>query len=160
MLIFRFINADGTVRLNLNDPTRWHLARGLNVGAKRYEKSTISQPPFDGVVVSSAWAPPVRVTVPLLYGEAGVTKTPVTIRSDYDALRTELRQVSSIIEFREPGDTVSYYMDFPYGPYDEPTIHQGQAPPNPFLPSMRGFAGPIVLELDRAPNLRGAGTMV
>lgn len=160
MQIFRFINPDGSTRLNLNDPDKWHLARGLDIGRVGYEKTSIAQPPFDGAVVSSAWATPVRMTVPLLYGDPRSVKTAATIRSDWNALRTELKQLNNIIELREPTDTVSYYIDLSYGPYDEPTIHQGQASPNPFLSGMRGFAGPILLELDRHPNLRGAGAML
>jgi hypothetical protein len=152
--IFRFIDDVGAVRLDLNDVTGWALGRGFDLGVRALERTWLSQPPYDGATLASSWAPPVEMVVPLvLMPQANAA----AIRTKFNALKTELDRPVNIIEFREPTDTLSYYIDTFRA--DVPSlVARGIDAPNMYLGLRQ--VGPFVLSITRLPDLRGAGTMI
>jgi hypothetical protein len=151
---FRFVTYDGsTLRLDLNTESGWMLARGFVLGNVRLERTYITQPPYAGGTLASSWKPVVQMTVPLI-----LTKQTniAAIRTKFDALKTELERDTNTIEMRENGDNTSYYIDTYKA--DMPSLHRGIDAPN--LMQYGVVIGPIVLEIDRYPDLRGAGTMI
>lgn len=155
MQVFRFVTYDGsTVRLDLNNPqSGWFLGRGFDLGVKRWEKTYITQPPYSGAVLASSWAPLVRVRFALFLAPQ---PSVAAMRTRLTELRTELERETNTIEFREPGDSVSFYMDTFRA--DVPSVHRGLEIPNEFL--FKAVVGPFIIELDRLPDLRGAGAHV
>lgn len=156
MQIFRFVDPanTATVRLNLVDPTGWQLGRGFDLGARRLERVWLTQSPFDGATLASTFAPPVKMTVPLvLMPQADAA----TIRSKFNLLKTELDRPTNAIEMREPSDSTSFIIDTFRA--DVPSLaHHGFDAPNMFL-ALQSI-GPFVIEMDRLPDLRGAGAMI
>ena len=154
MQIFRFVDDVGTVRLNLLDNNGWQLAQGLDLGARRLERTWLTQPPYDGATLASAWAPTVRMILPLILMPQSSS---AAIRAKYNLLKNELDRPVNIIEMREPGDTESFLIDTFKA--DLPSIaHRGFAAPNMFLAGQS--IGPFEIEMDRWPDLRGAGAMI
>lgn len=154
MLIFRFTSFDGgTIRLDLNDPAGWMLARGFELGTRRLERTYIAQPPYAGAVLATSYAPPVKMIVPLLLQQQASV---AAVRTKLTQLQTELLRETNTIEMREPNDTASFFIDTFKA--DVPSIHHAVDAPNQFL--FRATISPIVVEFDRLPDLRGAGAMV
>jgi hypothetical protein len=155
MQIFRFVDPGSlAVRLDLNDLTGWSLGRGLDLGARRLERVWLTQPPYDGATLAATFAPPVRMRVPLILMPQA---TSAAIRSKFNALKTELDRPTNAIEFREPNDSASFIIDTFRA--DVPSVaHRGIDAPNMFL--AKQSIGPFIVEMDRLPDLRGAGAMI
>lgn len=155
MQTFRFVSADGSqVLLDLNDTTGWTLGRGFDLGTRTLERTWLSQPPYDGATLASAWAPVVEMRVPLILMPQA---SAAAIRTKFLALKTELDRPVNVIEFREPTDTASYYIDTFRA--DVPSLAaRGVDAPNMYL-GLRSI-GPFVLSISRLPDLRGAGLMI
>jgi hypothetical protein len=154
--IFRFVDpvTTTTVRLNLVDPTGWQLGRGFDLGARRLERVWLTQPPYDGGTLASSFAPPVKMVVPLVLMPQ---VDAATVRAKYNLLKTELDRPVNAIEMREPNDSTSFIIDTFRA--DVPSLaHHAFDAPNMFL-SFRSI-GPFILEIDRMPDLRGAGLMI
>ena len=148
MQIFRFVDENNIVRLNLNDLNGWMLGRGFELGTRRLERTWLTQAPYDGATLASSFAPPVRMLVPLILMPQ---PNAATIRQKYNLLKNELDRPTNIIEFREPGDTESFFIDTFKA--DVPSLaHRGFNAPNMFLAGQS--IGPFVVEMERMPNLR------
>jgi hypothetical protein len=153
--IFRFVDPSTlAVRLNLLDAAGWQLGRGLDLGARRLERVWLTQAPYDGGTLATSFAPPVRMQVPLvLMPQADAA----TVRAKFNLLKTELDRATNAIEMREPNDSTSFIIDTFRA--DVPSLaHHGFDAPNMFL-AYRSV-GPFILEIDRLPDLRGAGAMI
>jgi hypothetical protein len=155
MQIFRFVDPSTlAVRLNLVDPTGWQLGQGLDIGARRLERVWLTQSPYDGATLASSFAPPVRMQVPLILLPQADS---ATIRAKFNLLKTELDRPTNAIEMREPNDSASFIIDTFRA--DVPSLaHHGFAAPNMFL--AKQSIGPFIIEIDRLPDMRGAGAMI
>lgn len=152
---FRFVDPANlsTVRLDLNSTTGWMLARGLDLGIVTTEKTWLMQPPYDGATLASSYRPPVRMKVPLLMTPQASTSAMKTL---YEALVTELDRTSNAIEFRPVGESTSWIIDTYRA--DIPSLMKGDFAPMAFV--LKQTTTILTLEIDRAPQLRQAGTYI
>ena len=156
MDIFRFVTDDHlSVRLNLNDGVIWALGRGLDLGTVPARKVYLTQDGVDGAVLAESDRGLTQANIPLLLYHGGGA-TPANIRTAFNNLVTELDRPYNNIEFREPGDSVSYFMRTYRA--DIPSLRRGLVPPPPFK---LGTGGPMFfVTVDREPIMTGAGAYI
>jgi hypothetical protein len=156
MQLFRFVDdAHTTVRLNLNDGTIWSLGRGFDLGISAARRLYLSQDGVDGAVLADSDRPVVTMYIPLiLYHQGGATFA--NIRTAHGNLATELDRHHNNLEWREDGDTASYFARTYRA--DIPSLRAGLAAPNMFK---HGTGGPqFFIALDRDPLFTGAGSYI
>lgn len=159
MQIFRFVDdAHSVVRLNLMDGTIWDLGRGLDLGVSAARKVYLNQEGVDGAVLADSDRPLTQMFIPLLlYPKQAVSPpTPADIRTAFNNLVTELDRHHNNVEWREDGDSVSYFARTYRA--DIPSLRRGLATPSPF--GMRTGGPQFFITLDRDPVLTGAGSYI
>lgn len=152
---FRIVDpaAHGTVRLDLNLASGWMLGRGLDIGVAQLSKTWLVQPPYDGAVLATSFRPPVLMRVPLIMTPQTSASAMQTL---FNNLATELDRLTNCIEYRPLGAAASYFIDTYRA--NVPSLHKGDFAPNPF--AIMQTTTILVLEIDRAPILTGAGSYI
>lgn len=151
--ILRFVDASGSVRLDLNSLTGWYLSRGLDLGRTTYARTYMRQGGVDGVTFVSADEDVVTMRIPLLMHPQPIAES---VWELMEALRVECQRDTNIVEYRPPDFQVSFLIDTYKA--DVPSLHQGAPVPNPYRLRQAGL--PVLLEIDRAAQMRGAGRNV
>jgi hypothetical protein len=151
----RFVEpTTGNLRLELNGSstgTDWQLGRGLDIGRQNVEKTYIAQPPFSGATLAAVTPQLVTMSVPLFLPRQ---PTLAAAKLQMSRLAAELARKTNIIELRLPGDTTSVFMDTFRA--NIPTIIQGGSFPSPYF--YKASILPVILEIDRLPDIRTAVT--
>lgn len=150
-LVFRFEDSSGVERLDLNDPSGFEVARGLDLGTASVVHTFLSQPPYDGATLAASWRPLATMFVPLILHEQASMAAMKTL---WDALVTELDRDTNVIRFQPEGAASASLYDTYRA--DIPTKYRGQAAP---------FIGGDLLQdvelvplvILRHPEPRGAG---
>jgi hypothetical protein len=148
---FAWTNFAGTVTaLDMISTTGWVLGEGLVMGTSAIEHVTLHQDGWDGDYLTSSRRPNVMMQIPLIMREQ---TTVAAMKTLYDALVVELDKVTNTIAYRPQGAAADFLIDTYRA--DIPSIRQGEGMPSPF--TIRGSRSPLILNIMRKPQLRGAG---
>lgn len=151
--IFQFVDDANVVRLNLNDPGGFLLARGLDLGSPTLNQEWLSQTPYPGAVLASSREDITTMTVPIWMTKQASWTAMQTLMN---ALRVELQRDTNIIEYRPIGASASFFIDTYRSPV--PSLFRGQDSPTPAI--YMHDTEPMNLTIPRHPTMRGAGVHI
>lgn len=158
MEIFRFVDAvGGATRLDLLDENGWMLHRGFDIGQEGIEKVYLAQPPYTGATLAASYRGIVTMTIALSLMKQA---TRLDMKTKMAALATELDRNTNYLEFRPTGFTAEGLGSYYALTYQSniPTLLRSVPHPSSFK-ALQSVT-PIVLSLDRDPELLGEGVFI
>jgi len=154
MAILRFITEPSTVNLDLRNSSGWYVGEGLDLGGIEKTRKYLRQEGVDGAELAKSWANVVQMTIPLILTAQANSSAMLSL---LDALNTELRKTTNVLEYLPHGLTGTTYLMDTFEA-DEVSLADGQRVRTPWVTPGYGYL--IVVRIDRQPNMRGRGIVV